>query len=63
MSQLYRLDYHQKEKSLNLFHSKIKTKRLQEEHNLYPSEYQQFVCITYKSLFAGLMVFICSEFP
>ena len=25
----------------------MKTNRLQEERNLYPSEYQQFVCITY----------------
>ena len=32
--------------SWNLFHSKIETNQLQEEHNLYPSEYQQFVCIT-----------------
>ena len=38
---------HQKEKSWNLFHSKIKVNRLQEEHNIYPWEYQQFVCITF----------------
>ena len=27
--------------------NKLKTNRLQEEHNLYTSEYQQFACITY----------------